>query len=678
MSETVIGIDVGGTFTDVFAVDDASGEYRVTKVPSTRGEEALGFLAGIGGVVDTLDRVAAVVHGTTVGTNALLERKGARTGLIATAGFRDVLEMRRRDRPRTWGLRGDFEPVVERDMRLEIAERVGADGVVVSAVDVEEVKARARELLAAGAEACCVAFINAHANRQNELAALSAIRDVWPNEHVTAAVELLPEIREFERTSTAALNAYLQPVVGDYLAELESALADGGFAGRFYLVQSNGGVMTSTAARALPVRTALSGPAAGVIAAAHLAAAAGFDNVITCDMGGTSFDVAVIADGQTVTGPQASIDFGMVIRTPMIEISTIGAGGGSLAWVDSGGLLRIGPESAGSNPGPACYGRGNERPTVTDAHLVLGRLNGDVPIGGLDRLDGDLARAAVERHVAVPLGLGIEEAAEAILRVATSRMSGAIRLVSIERGHDPNDFVAMPFGGAGALHTCGLVAEVGLAGALVPRYPGVTSALGCAIADVRHDVVRSINERVDQLDPDRLGERLDESETEVRAFLERSGLALTDIEVQHELDMSYVGQTHTVTVPIGGRSDVSTAGLGARFDECYAAAYGRVLDDVATQVIAARTTITGTRPKIEAESLAPSVDPDVAVTAGTRRVFFDGRWCETPILARLGLPVGWSGEGPLVLEQPDATIVVEPGFGVEVDRCGNLVIEASR
>ncbi|MGI9621334.1 MAG: hydantoinase/oxoprolinase family protein [Acidimicrobiales bacterium] len=673
--DDVVGIDVGGTFTDVFALDQATGVFRVAKVSSTRGDEARGFIAGVAEAVDGFDGVAALIHGTTVGTNALIERAGAQTGLITTAGFRDVLEMRRRDRPNTWGLWGDFEPVVARDLRLEVAERIGADGTVVIAVDPAEVKSRAVELLEAGAEAICVAFINAYANDHNEQAAVAAVREVWPNDHVTASAELLPEVREFERTSTAVLNAYLQPVVGDYLGDLEVALHGGGFAGQFSIVQSNGGVMTAAAARQLPVRTALSGPAAGVIASAHLAEEAGFKNVITCDMGGTSFDVAVIAEGRTVTSAQASVDFGLVIRTPMIEISTIGAGGGSIAWVDNGRLLRIGPESAGSNPGPACYARGNDRPTVTDAQLVLGRINADAPIGGLDRLDMDLAKAAISTHVAEKLDLGLDAAAEAVLRVATSRMAGAIRLVSIERGHDPGAFVAMPFGGAGALHACGLISEVGLAQALVPRYPGVTSAIGCAIADIRHDVVHSVDVPVADLDGFNLEARLRSAEGDLRTFLERSGLALDDVVVTHELEMAYAGQTHTVSVPLATSAELTTANVQRHFDEAYAKTYGRVLEGIAARVVASRSAIVGFRPKLDSAALAPTTS--VAPVASRRKVFFDGSWHDTPVYPRLELPAGWSVVGPAVLEQPDATVVIEPGFGAEVDSLGNLLIGAT-
>ena len=372
----VVGVDVGGTFTDLFVLDEAGGAARVVKVPSTRGEEARGFMDGIARVADGADALATIVHGTTVGTNALLERKVARTGIITTAGFRDVLEMRRRDRPQTWGLRGNYEPVVPRDLRMEVNERVLADGTVHTPVDLGQVESAARALLAQGCEAVCVFFVNAYANPANEAQAAARVRAVWPNGNVTAATEVLPEIREFERCSTAVLNAALQPVVGSYLTRLESDLREQGFKGELLVVQSNGGVMSRQTACDVPVRTALSGPAAGVIACAAIARASGFPDVVTGDMGGTSFDVSLVAGGEASLSAQTVIDFGMVVRAPMIQIETIGAGGGSIASVDAGGLLQVGPESAGSNPGrpamaEAIPGRPSPTPTCCWAEFRL-------------------------------------------------------------------------------------------------------------------------------------------------------------------------------------------------------------------------------------------------------------------------------------------------------------------
>ena len=676
MSRIIIGVDVGGTYTDLFLFDEATGKAKVGKVPSTRGREADGFAAGIAGLAP-LPAISAIVHGTTVGTNALLERKGARAGLITTMGFRDVLEMRRRDRRQTWGLTGNFIPPIDRDMRLEVNERTLADGTILQALDPGEVRTAAATLRAMGAEAICIIFLHSYANPANERAALAAVRAIWPNPHVAISSDILPEIREFERTSTAALNAVLQPVVGGYLATLDARIRRDGFTGEFLIVQSNGGVMSVETAARLPVRTALSGPAAGVIAAAHIATSAGFPDVITGDIGGTSFDVSLIAGGTPALAAQSTLDFGLVVRTPMIEILSIGAGGGSIAWVDKAGILQIGPESAGSIPGPACYAQGGTRPTVTDANVVLGRINAGKPIGGLACLEVAAAEAAIQRDVGTPLGLDTIAAAEAILRVANARMAGALRLVSIERGHDPKNFALMPFGGGGALHAAALIREVGLACALIPRYPGVTSALGCVIADMRHDRVRTLNRPLATLLD--LRAEMTAAEAELSPLLDRAGVAFIARRVEHALDMNYVGQTHTVSVPIPPETtplQTTPAALLATFEAVYAGAYGRLMQGVPIRVLNLKTAVIGERPKIDLLSLAPAAHATIAAaTRPPRRAWF-GAWIETPVFDRLALPVGAVVPGPAILEQPDTTVVIEPGYTATTDRFGNIILAA--
>ena len=681
MSSRMIGVDVGGTFTDVFVLNEAEGTASVAKVPTTRPDQSGGFLDGIGREVADLSEIAVVVHGTTAGTNALLERKGAKTGVICTEGLRDVLEMRRRDRPRTWGLRGDFEPVVDRRNRLEVPERTLADGTIRTPVDLDAVRSAARTLQEQGCEAVAILFANAYANTANEDAAVAALRGVWHNEHVSASSEILPEIREFERFSTTALNAYLQPEVSGYLGRLENALKAGGFDGEFMIVQSNGGVMAVDTACRLPVRTALSGPAAGVIAAGYIAQSAGFDNIITGDMGGTSFDVSLIAEGQSMLSPQTSIDFGMVVRNPMIEITTIGAGGGSIAWVDKGGLLNIGPESAGSNPGPVAYGLGNDRPTVTDANIVLGRIDPDNPIGGkLERLDVEAARAAIDAHVGAPLGLSTVDAAEAILKVANSRMAGAIRLVSIERGFDPKRFAFMPFGGGGALHSGAMLAEVGIARAIVPRYPGVTSAMGCVIADMRQDFVQTINSLVGTLDEAVLGAFMQDHADQGMALLDAARTNFEARELSFELDMAYIGQTHTVSVPLkvtaqdGRITPPTRAEIETAFDAAYEQTFGRLLKGGVRRILNLRSAVTGKRPKFDLGTLGPS-EGGSDKPIGHRQVHFGDKWHETAIYDRLTLPVGTVITGPAILTQPDTTVLIEPDLQGRVDRFGNTIIE---
>jgi len=694
-SGVIIGVDVGGTFTDLFLLDAATRGFKTCKVPSHRGDEARGFLNGLA----ALDSLAApeslaapatagaggsIVHGTTVGTNTLLERRGPLIGVITTRGFRDVLEMRRRDRRRTWGLWGDFVPIVERALRLEVGERTLADGTIRTAIDPAEICAAAELLRKSGAESVAILFINAYANAENERRALAAVRAVWPNEHVSASHEVLAEIREFERFSTTALNAYLQPVIGAYLGRLEASLAQQPSPRQLHVVQSNGGIMSTASARKLPVRTALSGPAAGVIAAAAIAKAAGFENVITCDLGGTSFDVSVIAAGKSAVAPQTTIDFGLVIRTPMVEITTIGAGGGSLAYVDRGGLLQVGPESAGSIPGPACYGLGNTRPTLTDAQLVLGRINSSRPLGGgLKSLDIDKAKHALATHVGRPLGLPVAETADAIVRVAEARMAGAIRLISIERGHDPKRFVAMPFGGGGALHIGALIRQIGLACAVVPRFPGITSALGCVIADPKHDLVYTVNLALDGIDAAGLERQLRESSEKTSAVIAATGIAVERIDVQHELDMHYVGQTHTIAVPLGTTAQgaapqLTEDSVRAAFETAYDASFGRLLRGLPVAIASLRVSAIGHRPAFDASLFAP--DPTASLdraALGLRPVWFDGDWRDTRVWSRLDLPVGAGIEGPAILEQPDATTVIEPGLIGRTDPRGNLIVRAA-
>ncbi len=679
MSGWIVGVDVGGTFTDIFAINPKTGEIKTAKTPSTPADQSVGFLNGLSAISD-LQSIDAVVHGTTVGTNALLERKGARTGLITSEGFRDVLEMRRRDRPRTWGLRGTFRPVAQRKDRIEVPERVLSDGRIERSVDVEAVEKAARNLASAGCEAIAIAFVNAYANSQNETAAREAVERVWPNAHVTTATDILPEIREFERTSTAVLNAYLQPAMGRYLGRLQRSLGEDGAS--LLIVQSNGGLMTADEASKAPIRTALSGPAAGVVAARAVGLAAGYPNVIGCDMGGTSFDVSLIANGRTSLAAETSIDFGMVVRAPMVEITTIGAGGGSIAWIDAGGMLRVGPESAGADPGPACYGKGGNLPTVTDANVLLGRINPDNPIGGeLGHLDISAAEKAIKTEVADPLGLSVIEAAEAVIKVANAAMAGAIRIVSIERGHDPSQFVAMPFGGGGALHAGALIREVGLAGAVSPRYPGVLSALGANIADMRLDRVQTINSALDNVEEGYLADLAARFWTEGSAKLESSRAPIEKTEIEIELDMHYQGQTHSIPVRLLGDElsaiDLSRDAVLSTFEAAYKKSFGRLLIGPQVRVMNLRVAVIGRRPPFDLGRLAPTAGNSERSLSGMRKVYADGKWHEASVFKRLELPIGTRIDGPAILEQPDATIFVDPGLVAEVDRLGNIFMHSA-
>mgnify|MGYP002525378829 FL=1 len=476
----------------------------------------------------------------------------------------------------------------------------------------------------------------------------------------------------------------LQPTIGSYLAKIEAGLKDEGFKGQLLIVQSNGGVMTVDTARNLPIRTALSGPAAGVIASAYIACEADFPHVITCDMGGTSFDVSLVENCKNTLSAQTNIGFGMTIRTPMIEITTIGAGGGSIAKVDSTNLLQVGPESAGSFPGPVCYGLGNDCPTVTDANVVLGRINADKPIGGkLSRLDVKSAKASIEKQIAAPLGLDVMTAAEAIIKVANSKMAGAIRLVSIERGYDPQKFAAMPFGGGGALHVGALIREVGLRSAIIPRYPGINSALGCVIADMRHDFVQTVNGVLGVLDLKKLEQAMLSLARKGLDLLKNAGVSFKSTKVLFAMDMCYQGQTHTLDVSIPVNFNEYSIAINVKmildaFEESYRTIYGQPLEGIPVRILNLRTSVLGLRPKFDLTLLAPADGVTLEdMRTDTRQVWFDGAWLETAIYDRLPLSIGVTVPGPAILEQPDSTIFIEPGLRGKVDRFGNLLITKS-
>ena len=678
----LVGVDVGGTYTDVFVLNLNEGAISVAKVPTTAPDQSEGFLEAVTSSVSEVSQIATIVHGTTVATNALLERRGAKTGVITTKGFRDVLEMRRRDRPTTWGLWGTFEPIVPRDLRLEVEERILADGTIDTKLDVAEVKNAASYLLEKQCAALSIVFINSYVNNRNEQEAKKAAQEIWPNSHITVSSEILPEIREYERASTATLNAFLQPPVSDYLKTLETSLEQQEFRGQVLIVQSNGGVMNLERAKTLPVRTALSGPAAGVIAAAYIGMVAGQPNIISCDMGGTSFDVSLIVNGESSLSAQSSIGFGMVVRTPMVEIVTIGAGGGSIARVDEGGLLQVGPDSAGSSPGPACYGLGNMAPTVTDANVLLGRINSQNPIGGkLKKLDVEAAKSAIQSKIAEPLGINVFEAADAILQVANGKMASAIRLVSVERGHEPGTFAAMPFGGGGALHAGALIKEVGLACALVPRFPGITSALGCVIADMRYDQVQTINQQLGSLDLEFLDNQMVTHCKAGHQVIDCAGSTIEKRTELFELDMLYAGQTHTVTVPLdlnfsGDTTNVNREIIKSAFEEAYIKEYGRLLKNIDIRVMNVRISVIGHRPKFDLTLLAPSKNNSLegAITE-KRSVYINGDWSDVKIFDRLSLPIGAEVHGPAVLEQPDTTIFLEDDMVGLVDIYGNFLIK---
>jgi N-methylhydantoinase A len=664
-------VDVGGTFTDLVLLDEQTGAVRVAKVPTTVRNQADGVLAALAEAAATPADLKIVVHGTTTATNAVLERKGARTGFITTRGFRDVLELGRRTRPTPYGLKGTFEALIPRELRLEVTERMDAEGAVVAPLDEDEVRRAARWLREQGVEALVIHFIHSYANDAHERRARAVAATEWPNAYLTTGAELLPEYREFERGTTAAINGFVQPVIDRYLRRLADELARRGCRHELLVMQGNGGTMSVAVATRHAVSTLMSGPAAGVKAAAYTALAAGHPNVISCDMGGTSFDVGVIVGGAPAVSADKEMGYGLPVRVPMIDIHTIGAGGGSIARVSSAGILQIGPESAGAEPGPIAYGRGGQEPTLTDANLLLGRLNPDGLLGVTGGAPLDQVRELIDKKIGAHLGLDPIAAAAAIVRVANDKMAGAIRLVSLQRGRDPRDFVLFAFGGAGPLHAGALARELAIPKVLVPARPGITSALGCLVADVRHDFVRTINQGLLRMDVAEARALLAAQITEGRRLLATEGVEVETVSVQHEADMQFAGQTHVLTVPIA-RTDFTREELAQTFERAYFERFGVELREMRALVMSLRTAVIGRRRPIALEGLGG------VVTAGgptaIRPVWFQQRWHDTPVYRREHLTPGATLTGPAIVEQLDATTVIEPGDRVRVDALGNLEI----
>ena len=669
-----IGVDVGGTFTDLLALDPERGVFRVAKVPSTPEDQSVGFIAGLGVLETDLASVAALIHGTTVATNAVLERKGARCGLITTAGFRDVLELGRRTRPNPYGMTGSFEALIPRDLRAEVPERIDAAGRVLTPLDEAAVRQEVHRLRERGAEALVIHFIHAYANPAHEQRCGEIAREIWPNRFVTLGSDILREVREFERGSTAALNGYVQPIASRYLGRLSQNLRSAGLSNELLVMQGNGGMMAAGTAIDLAVHTVMSGPAAGAIAAARIGVQAGYPNLVACDMGGTSFDVSLIAAGEPALSAEKDIAYGVPLRVPLVDIHTIGAGGGSIASITRAGLLQVGPESAGAHPGPIAYGRGGTAVTVTDANLVLGRLNPDRLTGVADAAPIDAIAGVIGEQIGAPLGLDAIAAAAAILAVTNDQLAHAIRLVSVEKGHDPRDFALFAFGGAGPLHAVEIARELGIPTVLVPRFPGITSGLGCVLAPVRHDFVQSVGQRLADAATAQIDGLFADQAAAGRQLLDREGVPLAEIVVRHEVDLLFRGQSHVFRVPVTAPGFDPRMVL-ADFIQRYKARFDIELPDMTAMLVNLRTTVIGRRAPVDLAIFAATIDGSGAPQpSGARQVRFNGGWLDSWIFDRACLERGATLAGPAIVEQPDTTVVIDPGATAVVDGLGNLVI----
>ena len=656
MTEARLGVDVGGTFTDVVAPVD--GTLVTAKVPSTPSDQSEGVLNGVrASEVEPRD-VVAFAHGMTVATNALLERAGAGTALITTEGFRDVIEIGRQNRPSLYDLTEDRPtPLVPRERRFTVRERMGPDGEL-EPLDADSIERAVEAVREAEVDAVAVCLLFAFLHPDHERRVGEALAEAVPDAHVSLSSDVLPEFREYERFATTVCDAYLGPRLGAHLRNLAGRVEDEGMPAPL-VMQSSGGVTPLEEAADRAAACVLSGPAGGVVGAAYVAEASGHRDVLTFDMGGTSTDVATVRDGRVATTTE-SVIAGVPLKLPMVDVHTVSAGGGSIAWVDAGGALRVGPRSAGADPGPAAYGRGGEDPTVTDANLALGYLAEGAELGGELTLSAEHAEAALGR-LGEGLGLDAVDAALGVVRVADAEMVRALRVISVERGLDPREFALVAFGGAGPMHACALADELGMGTVLVPRASGVLSALGLAISDVRRDYVRPFLAALHDVEPSDLEE----------GFADMASAAAEDLdgpECEREADLRYRGQSFELTVDAG-----DAEALAERLHEAHERRYGYALQGEPVEVVNLRLTATVRREKPELREGERDGDAE----AGRRRVNFDGDWTEAPVLERARMGRGSEVEGPAIVELAESTCVVRPGWAGQVDEAGTLVLERS-
>jgi N-methylhydantoinase A len=669
-----VGVDIGGTFTDVVVVAP-DGSVRIAKSSSTPPNYSQGVLDGLRKLGIAGSEIGRFAHGTTAAINAILTKTGARTGLITTKGFRDILEIRRGDR-------GDLynywwrppEPLVRRPDRRGVRERMAFDGSVIEPLVEEDIVEAVQWFRARGVESIAICFLNSFLNGAHERRAAEIVRELWPEAYVCASVDIVPEILEFERTSTTVANAYVGPIMEGYLGDLRSRLRDGGYEDEILVMASSGNVMTIDTALEVPVTTATSGIAAGAMAGAALAENVGRPNLLTLDVGGTSSDIALIWDGKPRLTTQWDIEFGIPIRLPAVDIHTIGAGGGSIAWVDAGGVLNVGPASAGADPGPACYGKGGTKATTTDAQVVLGRMNLEhwKQLYGWE-LDVAAAEQAITQAIAEPLGLDLVDAAQAVLDITVNNLVEAIRLVSVERGYDPRDFALAPYGGAGAMYGVDVARALQIPEVVVPPAPGVTSALGLLQVDLAVRLQRSALVAAGDTDAAQIEQWFVELELDARAKL--SGAGDSEPRIHRQIDVRYFGQSQymTIDVPAGRWSDEVTASVVDAFSAEHEREYGYTMPPHISQVEFANLRVVAEVP-IDKAQIRPVAAP--SVVQGTRRAYFPGTgFGDVPTYQRDTLAAGQTVDGPALIEQADSLTVLPPGVQARVDDHGHLVIK---
>lgn len=672
MTKTRVAVDVGGTFTDVCIMDEDTGQIRIEKTPSTPDDPMRAIMTGVSDAKVDLSQVTMFSHGTTVATNALITRKLPRTAMVCTEGFRDVVEIRRSNKEDLWDTYKDVaKPYVPRRDRLTVKGRIDAAGKVIEALDENEARRVAEILKRRDVKAIAVCFINSYVNGAHEKRMKEILQEVLPDVHVSISSQIMPEIFEHERFSTTMVNAAVSPVVVDYVSRLNDKLADGGYARDLLLLHSGGGVMTPASVKDFAARLAGSGIAAGAIASRFIGNLCGYENSIGFDMGGTSTDVSLAYQGESTVTKDWYIEYGYPIRFPSIEVLTIGAGGGSLAWKDEGGSLRNGPQSAGAMPGPACYSNGNEVATNSDANVVLGRL-GTSLAGGDITLNPKLAEQAVRDTVADPFGMELHEAAEAIIDVANANMANAVRLLSITRGYDPRDFALVAFGGAGALHGAAVAKELSIPVVIIPPNPGVTSAMGCLLVDIQHDFSDSFMAEAATTKPEDLETAFAKIEAEAVERLRHEGVAAKDTVLQRTIEMMYQGQWRSLAVSAPAKV-TSTSDLVDGFHNQHEREYNFRREDAPVSIFRVGVKATGVVPKAELPSYKVVKNTPKAI--GQRDVWFKAERCKTDVYDRASFTAGAEFSGPAIVEQVDSTVVVPPNTKATVDQYMNILIK---
>ncbi|MCH8863898.1 MAG: hydantoinase/oxoprolinase family protein [Chloroflexi bacterium] len=699
MAQYRFGVDIGGTFTDAVLINLDTGEYRTSKVQTTPKDLSEGFLRAVERIVSQAainpPEVAQIVHATTIATNAIIENKVAKGAFITTKGFKDILEIQRQIRPSLYDLFFDKPvPLIPRYLCYEVTERVTAEGDVLSPLNEDEVRQAIQQIKKEGVETIAVCFLHSYINPDHEKRTGEIIRDEFPEAYLTLSSEINPEFREYFRASTTVINAVLMPLVTRYLAKLQAEIAARGFKAGLYVMQSSGGLMTGKVARDKPATMVESGPAAGVIAAAALGTRLGYANVISFDMGGTTAKAGLVENGRpklamnyevgsAAISPHAhgSKGSGYPLQTPVIDLVEIGAGGGSIAWIDTGGALRVGPQSAGADPGPACHLTGGTLPTITDANVVLGRIDPDYFLGGEIKLDWKAAEKAIEEHCARPLGKDVVSTAAGIVEIANANMIRVLRIVSVERGYDPREYVLIAFGGAGPMHVNGIISELNVPTVIIPLNPGITSALGLLMTDLRHDYVVTYICKVDRLDFEKVNRTYRDFDDQGRRLLADEGVAEKDILSAKFMDMRYVGQSFELTIPVPNK-ELATGDMveiTALFHREHERSYGHCAPEEPVEVANLKLSVTGLIPKPRLKELPKGAEDPAAALRMRRKVHFSesGGFIECPAYDRYRLTQGNVVKGPAIVEDIDATTVIHPGYQVEVGRYGQLKLTSA-